>query len=253
MPPVPFVGGNWKCNGTVKSVAELIDTLNGAKIGHDVQVAIAPPALFLQTVQSALKEPHMFVAAQNCTEKVGAFTGEIAASQIADAGLQWCILGHSERRSIYGETNPIIAAKTTACYNANLSVIACIGETLPEREKGEEYFLSQIIYPQLQAYADVTKDWSKIVIAYEPVWAIGTGVVASPEQAQAVHESIRKWVAANVSAEVAESIRIIYGGSVAAKNAADLYKQADINGFLVGGASLKAEFIEIINATSASK
>eukprot|EP01007_Sphenomonas_quadrangularis_P000185 NODE_1073_length_1015_cov_603.227743_g890_i0.p2 GENE.NODE_1073_length_1015_cov_603.227743_g890_i0~~NODE_1073_length_1015_cov_603.227743_g890_i0.p2 ORF type:complete len:278 (+),score=86.89 NODE_1073_length_1015_cov_603.227743_g890_i0:79-912(+) len=256
-PPIravkPFVGGNWKCNGTKKSVEELLAILNGATVNFEVDVAICPPIIFMPYVKEHLKHPHMFPAAQNCYDKTGAFTGEIAASELADYGVHWTILGHSERRTLFGDTDATIAAKAAACYAAGVSVIGCLGETLAERQKGEQSFLEHVIYPQLKAYADVTKDWSKLVLAYEPLWAIGTGVVAKPEEAQVVHAAIRKWIATHVGESVAATVRIIYGGSVTAKNAGELFKEPDINGFLVGGASLKPEFLEIITATGAAK
>ena len=141
-----------------------------------------------------------------------------------------------------------MAAKAAAAYEAGLFVIGCLGETRAEREDTTGSFFDKIIYPQLAAYAKVTKDWSRLVIAYEPVWAIGTGLVATPEQAQEVHAKIREWLVANVNPEVAANVRIIYGGSVTGGNAAELYKQKDVDGFLVGGASLKADFLTIIAA-----
>jgi len=247
-----FVGGNWKCNGTSGSISSLCSawsesTSNGAKYdGKPVQVVIGAPALYAITTKDLL--PKGFeVALQNCwTGGSGAYTGEICAEMVADVGIKWVITGHSERRTLMGEDDSTVAEKTKYALGKGLSVIACIGEKLEEREAGETMAVNE---RQLAAIAaDVGEDWSKVVIAYEPVWAIGTGKVATPEQAQEVHAGLRQWLADNVSAQVAESTRIIYGGSVKPKNANDLSKQPDIDGFLVGGASLKPDFVEVIDA-----
>nr|6NEE_A Chain A, TRIOSEPHOSPHATE ISOMERASE [synthetic construct]6NEE_B Chain B, TRIOSEPHOSPHATE ISOMERASE [synthetic construct] len=244
-----FVGGNWKMNGTLESIKALVETLNSAQLDPNTEVVVAPPAIYLPFARSKLKKPkEIQVAAQNCyTKPNGAFTGEISAEMLKDLGVPWVILGHSERRTIFGESDELIAEKVKYALDQGLKVIACIGETLEEREAGKtmEVVARQI----LKAIADKIKDWSNVVIAYEPVWAIGTGKVATPEQAQEVHAALRKWLKENVSPEVAESTRIIYGGSVNAANCKELAKQPDIDGFLVGGASLKApEFVDIINA-----
>merc|ERR1712117_896737 len=155
------------------------------------------------------------------------------------------LLGHSERRHVFGETDELIGEKVAFALEQGLNIIPCIGEKLEERQAGKT---NDVCFKQLKAIADKVSDWSKVVIAYEPVWAIGTGKTATPEQAQEVHELLRKWISANISAEVAASIRIIYGGSVTGGNCKELAKKPDIDGFLVGGASLKPEFVEIINA-----
>lgn len=185
------------------------------------------------------------VAAQNSySEASGAYTGEIAPQQLHDAGVPWVILGHSERRSLFGDSDKVVADKVKAALAAGLKVIACIGETLEERETG---VTNQVCQRQLEAIAAVLedKDWKDIVVAYEPVWAIGTGKVATVQQAQDVHADTRAWLAKRVSPAVAEATRIIYGGSVNGKNCGELGGAVDIDGFLVGGASLKPEFIEI--------
>jgi triosephosphate isomerase len=178
------------------------------------------------------------VAAQNVYNKPnGAFTGEISVSQLKDLGVHWTILGHSERRTLLGETDEVVASKTKFAIDGGVSVIWCCGESLAEREAGETI---AVIERQLAALAAqlTPADWKSVVIAYEPIWAIGTGKVATVQQAQEVHEAIRKWLRANVSEEVAEETRILYGGSVNGKNCKDLAKEKDIDGFLVGGASL---------------
>lgn len=183
--------------------------------------------------------PGIEVAAQNVFDKPnGAFTGEISVEQLKDSNITWTILGHSERRTILKETDEFVAQKCKTALDGGIGVILCCGESLEQREQGTT---TDVVVKQLQAVNDVIgKDaWSKVVIAYEPIWAIGTGKVATTEQAQEVHAAIRKWLAESVSKEAAENTRIIYGGSVSDKNCADLSKQPDIDGFLVGGASLK--------------
>jgi len=247
-----FVGGNWKCNGTRKSVEALVRELNALKYSSAVEVVVAPVALYLDFVAANLRNGFL-VSAQNCSRTPqGAFTGEISADQLKDFGINWVILGHSERRQYYHESDQLVAEKTQIALKSGLNVIACIGETQEER-KAEETF--NVCFRQLSAIAQKVADWSRVVIAYEPVWAIGTGLTATPEQAQEVHEKLRGWLESNVSANVAASIRIIYGGSVKADNCDALLSKVDIDGFLVGGASLKAtDFGRILNASkSASK
>lgn len=247
-----FVGGNWKCNGTAKSIADLCSAWNdstqsGAKYNDEpVQIVIAPPALYALSTKSIL--PANFeVALQDCYTGTGAYTGEIAADMLADTSVPWVITGHSERRSIFGESDDVVAEKTAYAISKGILVIACIGEQLEEREAGDTMKVNE---RQISAIADKVSDWSKVVIAYEPVWAIGTGKVATPDQAQEVHKFLRSWLHDNVSEEVASSTRIIYGGSVKPGNAKDLASQPDIDGFLVGGASLKPDFVTIIDSYS---
>lgn len=164
---------------------------------------------------------------------------------LKDVGATWVILGHSERRQIFNETDELIAQKVVHALEQGLKVIACIGETLQEREAGQT---EAVVFRQTKALADAVKDWTNVVLAYEPVWAIGTGKTATPQQAQEVHAALRKWLTENVSSSVSNSLRIQYGGSVTAANARELASQTDIDGFLVGGASLKPEFVNIVNA-----
>ncbi|WFD28618.1 triose-phosphate isomerase [Malassezia nana] len=241
-----FVGGNWKMNGSIEQCKSLIQHLVGAQLDSNVEVVIAPPALYLLSAQELIKGKDLALSAQNAYFKPsGAFTGEISVAQLKDANIPWVILGHSERRHIFGENNELVGQKTAAAVESGLSVILCVGETLEQREKGET---NQVVLEQVQTGTKDVKDWSKIVIAYEPVWAIGTGKVATAEQAQEVHAAIREWLGKNVNDETAKNTRIIYGGSVAAKNCKELATQPDIDGFLVGGASLKPEFVDIVNA-----
>ncbi|KAE9548024.1 hypothetical protein FO519_008764 [Halicephalobus sp. NKZ332] len=240
-----FVGGNWKMNGNKASINEIIAFLNQSGGNSNVDIVVAPPTLYISCVKDNIKN-NIEVAAQNCYKVAkGAFTGEISPAMIRDLGLNWVILGHSERRRIFGETDELIAEKTSHAIESGLQVIFCIGESLEEREAGQA---KSVNFRQLQAIVDKNVDWSKVVIAYEAVWAIGTGKTATPDQAQEIHVSIREFLKEKVSEEVAEKIRIIYGGSVTADNAPELARKSDIDGFFVGGASLKPDFVKIINA-----
>lgn len=202
---------------------------------HVLEVVIAPPALYLLLVREHLREG-IEVAAQNVFDKPdGAFTGEISVAQLKDSKIAWTILGHSERRTLLNETDDVVSCKTKYAADNGIGVIWCCGETLEQREAGKTV---EVVTKQLEALKAGLADWSKIVVAYEPIWAIGTGKVATTEQAQEVHKAIRGWLK-NVSDKVADETRILYGGSVNEKNCAELAKQPDIDGFLVGGASLK--------------
>lgn len=239
------VGGNWKMNGDKAMINGIIDFLKAGPLNPDTEVVCGVPAIYLEYARTNLPQ-NIQVAAQNCYKvPKGAFTGEISPAMIKDIGCEWVILGHSERRAIFGESDELIADKVIHALESGLNVIACIGETLQEREAGKT---EEVVFRQTAAIAAKVKDWSKVVVAYEPVWAIGTGKTATPEQAQEVHKALRGWFASKVSAEVADSIRIQYGGSVTAANCKELASQPDIDGFLVGGASLKPEFVQIINA-----
>lgn len=245
-----IVGGNWKMNGTKESVAALISELNAGSISSETEVVCGAPFVYLNQALDGLQAPFE-VAAQNCWEGGnGAFTGEISAEMLVDIGCPWVILGHSERRALCGENNEQVGTKTAYALSKGLKVIACIGETLEQREAGQTL---DVCYAQLAAItaAISPEQWADVVIAYEPVWAIGTGKVATPEQAQDVHAGVRAWMKGNVSEAVGDAVRIQYGGSVNAGNCGDLAKQEDIDGFLVGGASLKGpDFITICNAVT---
>ncbi len=204
-------------------------------------MVVAPPSLYLLLVREHLK-PAIHVAAQNVFDKPnGAFTGEISVSQLKDSDITWTILGHSERRTVLGESDAVVASKTKVATDGGVGVIWCCGESLEQREANKTIDVIEGQLKALKAKLAGTQDWSNIVVAYEPIWAIGTGKVATVEQAQEVHAAIRKWLKAEVSADVADATRILYGGSVNGKNCKDLSKQPDIDGFLVGGASLKPE------------
>jgi len=244
-----LIGGNWKCNGTKESNDTLVKIFNEAgAIPSLAEVVVAPVALHIGSVAASIR-PDFNVACQNIglNEKAGAFTGEVSAAQVADFGLQWAITGHSERRTLNGETDENVATKTKLAIEAGLKAIACIGEQLDDRKSGNTL---PVLVQQLSAIGQQlsAEQWNSVVIAYEPVWAIGTGEVATPEQVQEAHAAIRKWVSENVSSDVASAIRIIYGGSVKGSNCNDLVKLEDVDGFLVGGASLKEDFINIIKS-----
>ncbi|KAL3673865.1 hypothetical protein V7S43_001552 [Phytophthora oleae] len=243
-----FIGGNWKCNGTRSSVRDLVAILNKSTVdSSQVDVVVAPPSLHLDQVQQLLQRD-IAVCAQNVSlTGLGAFTGEIAAEQLVDFGISWTITGHSERRAYYGETDEVVAKKTKRALDLGLQVVFCIGETLEQRKVGQTL---DVLTRQTKALVDIIdeKEWKRVVIAYEPVWAIGTGVVATSAQAQEAHHKLRQWITSNVSAGVAESVRIIYGGSVNGTNCKELIALADVDGFLVGGASLKPEFDTIIRS-----
>lgn len=246
-----FVGGNWKCNGSKDSITKLVEELNTAKLEDEVEIVVAPPFVYIDHVKNSLTERIQVSAQNSWVGKGGAFTGEISCEQLKDTGCVWVILGHSERRHVIGESNEFIGKKAAYALGQNLKVIACIGEKLEQREAGKTF---DVCFEQLKAFADEVPSWTNVVIAYEPVWAIGTGKVATPQQAQEVHEAIRGWLSKNISSEAANQMRIIYGGSVNGANSAELAKQEDIDGFLVGGASLKgAEFATICNSVTSKK
>ncbi|KAF2618608.1 hypothetical protein F2Q68_00042128 [Brassica cretica] len=246
-----FVGGNWKCNGTKDSIAKLVSDLNSASLEADVDVVVSPPFVYIDQVKSSLTDRIEISGQNSWVGKGGAFTGEISVEQLKDIGCKWVILGHSERRHVIGEKDEFIGKKAAYALSEGLGVIACIGEKLEEREAGKTF---DVCFEQLKAFADAVPSWDKVVVAYEPVWAIGTGKVASPQQAQEVHVAVRDWLKKNVSEEVASKTRIIYGGSVNGGNCAELAKEEDIDGFLVGGASLKGpEFATIVNSVTSKK
>jgi len=214
-----MVGGNWKMNGNKCDIDTLTKMLAKAKLNPNVEVVIGAPFVYIDIVKKAMPKT-IALSAQNCYKvPKGAFTGEISPAMIKDVGADWVILGHSERRHIFGETDKLISEKVSHALAEGLMVIYCVGEKLDEREANQT---DCIIEGQLESVKEVIKDWNKVVIAYEPVWAIGTGKTASPEQAQEVHGKIRQWLKVNVSEEVSIRTRIIYGGSVTAKNAGDL-------------------------------
>lgn len=240
-----FVGGNFKMNGTKDSISKIVANLNAAELPANVEVVIAPPAPYLALAVSENKQKTVEVSAQNVFDKAsGAYTGEISPEQLKDLGITWTLTGHSERRTIIKESDEFIADKTKFALESGLGVILCIGETLEERKAGVTI---DVCARQLDAVSKIVSDWSKIVVAYEPVWAIGTGLAATPEDAQETHKQIRAHLSKTIGAQ-ADGVRILYGGSVNGKNAPEFKDKPDVDGFLVGGASLKPEFVDIIRS-----
>ncbi len=245
----PFVAGNWKMNGTAASNKSLLD---GVKAGlasvTSSEVAVCPPYVYLRDVAEQLKGTNVVLGAQNLSEQsAGAYTGEISSAMLLDMGCRYVIVGHSERRAIYGESDALVASKFAAARKAGLIPILCVGELLEEREAGTT---EQVIARQLDAVLTLEgiAAFAQAVVAYEPVWAIGTGKTASPDQAQAVHAFIRNKLTTQ-DATIADKLRILYGGSVKAANAAELFGMTDIDGGLIGGAALQAEeFLAICRA-----
>lgn len=243
----PWIGGNWKSNGTIASITELSKELNQS--GFDpkkTEVVVFPTALHISLAKEKLKDTYQ-IGCQNISKTgPGAYTGEITVGMVKDFGLKWVMVGHSERRQYYGETDQVVAEKVSMVMKEEgMHVAICIGEMLQEREAGKTM---EVCKSQLEAVIPKVTDWNRVVIAYEPVWAIGTGKVASPEQAQEVHADLRKFLAERVSKDVADKIRIVYGGSVTDQNCVTLIGCSDVDGFLVGGASLKKAFVDIIDA-----
>ncbi|MEQ1826530.1 MAG: triose-phosphate isomerase [Pirellula sp.] len=250
-----LIAGNWKMNllrdSSVALVHQLMDEWNGSS---DVDVAVCPPNVYLHDVGAALRGSKIYLGAQNVHHAAeGAYTGEVSCGMLNDLGCRYVILGHSERRTLFLETDKDVNAKLMAVHKSGLTPIVCVGESLEQREAGET---QQIVRRQCTgSLAGLTADqMSKTVLAYEPVWAIGTGKTATPAQAEEVHADIRKWLSSIYSASVADSVVIQYGGSVKADNALELLGQPNIDGALVGGASLKSDsFLAIVMAATKLK
>ena len=247
----PLVAGNWKMNGSLDSITALVE---GIKAGLDsvttAEMVVCPPFVYIPTVASLIGDASISPGAQDVSDQeAGAHTGEVAPAMLTDVGCKYVIVGHSERRSIYGESDAFTASKFAAARKAGLIPILCVGELLEEREQG---ITEQVVSRQLDAVIDLegVGALADAVIAYEPVWAIGTGKTATPDQAQDVHAFIRGKLAA-LDSSVADKVRILYGGSMNAANAAELLAMADIDGGLIGGASLKpADFLAIGSAAN---
>jgi triosephosphate isomerase len=250
----PLIAGNWKMNGSRNANATLVsEVIAGAAASPDVELLICPPAVYLQDIAARIGTAAVALGAQTLSEQSGsgAFTGELSGAMLAEAGCRYVIVGHSERRSLYGETDVIVVKKIAAALSAKLIPILCVGETLEERESGA---MESVLKRQLAAILDTlpVAELATLVVAYEPVWAIGTGLTASPAQAQAVHALLRSEISAR-DAKLSGSTRLLYGGSVKADNAAALFECEDIDGGLIGGASLKsAEFLAIAQAAQAA-
>ena len=249
----PLIAGNWKMNGTKASVQALLaGVVGGIGAVTRSEVAVCPPFPFLDMAAGALAGSPVRLGAQNCcTESGGAYTGEVAAPMLKDFGCHYVILGHSERRAMYGEDESVIAKKLGAALAAGLTPILCVGETLEERERGD---MEKVIAAQLDGIIERCgiAVFGQIELAYEPVWAIGTGKTATPAQAQEVHAFIRARLAGH-DAGIAAKLRILYGGSMKGSNAPELLAQPDIDGGLIGGAALNAEeFLSIARAGDAA-
>ena len=249
---IPLIAGNWKLFKTLSEATGLINELKPLlRDMRDVEIVVAPVFTAISSVSAAAAGSPIRVAAQDCYwEEEGAFTGEVSPKLLKDAGCSHVIIGHSERRQYFGETDAIVNRKTKAALNAGLTVLMCVGETLAERESGDTF---KVIETQMKGGLQGISSavLGQIVIAYEPVWAIGTGKTASDEQAQEVHAFIRGLLAHLYGKSEADALRILYGGSVKPENINDLMAQADIDGALVGGASLKAaSFAAIVRYNS---
>lgn len=246
----PIVAGNWKMNGTQSEAATLIDgILAGRDSVKNAEVVVCPPFTLIAVVADALNGSGIGYGAQTLNvNDVGAYTGEVSGPMLQDLGCTYVIVGHSERRALYGESDDIVADKFRAAQRHGLVPILCIGETLEQRENNET---ESVITRQLDAVIDIVgiEGFSQAVIAYEPIWAIGTGMTATPEQAQDVHRFIREKLS-GLDSSIAANLRLQYGGSVKGANAQGLFDQPDIDGGLIGGASLQAdEFLNICRAS----
>jgi triosephosphate isomerase (TIM) len=248
----PFlVAGNWKMNGSRETAARLVEgILNGLDVMPETGVLLCPPFVHLADVSRLLKGSPLMLGAQNlCAEDNGAYTGEVSGPMLCDFDCRYVIVGHSERRSLYGETDPVVVRKFMAAQRAGLIPILCVGETLAQREAGETH---AVVGTQLKAVLEAAGPvaFGRAVVAYEPVWAIGTGRTASPDQAQDVHAFIRSTVRAE-DVKIGDLLQLLYGGSVKASNAQELFRMPDIDGGLVGGASLDAaDFLAICKAAA---
>jgi triosephosphate isomerase len=248
----PLIAGNWKMNGSLEESRKLVGVLRaGVGTASHADMLLAPPYVYLGAVKGWLQGSSILLAAQDVADRQGsgAYTGEVSGAMLVEVGCGHAIVGHSERRALYGDTDPVVAAKFGAAQAAGLIPILCVGETLAQRDAGET---EQTVERQVNAVLDAAgvEAFAEAVIAYEPVWAIGTGRTATPEQAQEVHAFIRAMIAAR-DATIASSLLILYGGSVKGANARALFAKEDIDGGLVGGASLIAsDFLEIFHAAA---
>lgn len=244
-----MVAGNWKMNKTLQEGVALATELAQAVVNPDCTVVIGTPFIHLATVAEIIKNTPIRLAAENCADKAsGAYTGEVSAAMVASTGAQYCILGHSERRAYYHETYEILRDKVLLALENGLKPIFCIGEVQQERETGKQ---NEVVKAQLEGsvFNLTAEQWKNVTLAYEPVWAIGTGLTATPEQAQQMHAYIRSLITQKYGQQVADDTTILYGGSCNAKNAAELFSNPDVDGGLIGGASLKAaDFCAIIEA-----
>ena len=248
MPRTPFVAGNWKMNLTRSPAADLAKAIARGVPTSGVQVGVAPPFVYIDAVVQAVAGSSVVVGAQDCyDEKFGAFTGEVSVEQLNDVGCRFCLTGHSERRHVLHEPSDLIARKAAAVYAGGLTLIHCVGEKLEERDTNRTLSVVEAQLDELEP--SKMDDADRLVIAYEPVWAIGTGRNATDDQAQQVHAFIRDCVANRWNADFAHRVRIQYGGSMKPENAKGLLSRNDVDGGLIGGAALKAEsFLAIVQA-----
>ncbi len=246
MARTPFIAGNWKMN-TNKAAAVALAKGVAAGVPPGVQVGVAPPFVYLDAVAAALAGSGVMLGAQDVyPDKDGAFTGEISIAMLKDLGVQFCLTGHSERRHVLHEPEQLTARKAHAVFAGGLTLVHCVGETLEERDRGETF---DVIQTQLGELTDSIDDPARLVIAYEPVWAIGTGRTATDEQAQEAHAYLRLTIAKRWGQDFAAAVRIQYGGSMKPDNAAGLLHMPDVDGGLIGGAALKPDsFLAIVNA-----
>ena len=245
-----IVAGNWKMNKTFPEGIMLIkEIIDNAAILKEAKLIISPPYLVLNQAVKLTHDTNISIAAQNCSEyEKGAYTGEISAQMLKSLELEYVILGHSERRAYYGETDQSINQKIKQCISNNLNPIVCCGEVLQERENNEHF---TVVAKQIKGmFEEISaKEFKSIIIAYEPVWAIGTGKTATPDQAQEMHHFIRETIRNSYGSEIANDLSILYGGSCKPSNAKELFSNPDVDGGLIGGASLNAEdFIAIANS-----
>lgn len=244
-----IVAGNWKMNCDIPQTYQLLDALKEHDITDEVTVIVAPPFTNLQSANQALLDTEILVAAQNMhQESTGAYTGEVSAAMLKSVGVELVILGHSERRSIFGESNELLVAKVNAALENEMTIIFCFGEELADRKAGHHF---NVVRKQLQeGIFHIEKEhWNNVILAYEPVWAIGTGETASADQVQEMHHFIRNTLTEYFDTDVSQDVSILYGGSVKPGNAKEIFGKQDVDGGLVGGAALNAaDFLAIINA-----
>jgi len=247
MTRIPFVAGNWKMNTNKATAIDLATAVAQGAPASGVEVGMAPPFVYLDAVRQAIGGSHVLLGAQDVYfEPNGAFTGEISVAMLKDLGVQFILNGHSERRHVVGESSTLIDKKAHAIYGSGLILIHCVGETIAQRKAGQTF---DVVRSQIEELSDKMEDPIRLVIAYEPVWAIGTGHNATDAQAQEVHAFIRETMAGLWNKDFADRVRIQYGGSMKPDNAPALLGQTDVDGGLIGGAALKAEsFLQIVRA-----
>lgn len=245
-----LIAGNWKCNGSLSFIQNHCKNVLNTMVFDPtkIDVLVAPMALHLDYVRKHLTNQNVLISAQNVSKtKEGAFTGEINANALKDFGINWTIVGHSERRALFDESSQVVASKVTISDEHKLNVIACIGETWDDKSNNQTL---KVLEKQLEPIIQNKPNWNNITLAYEPVWAIGTGKSATIDDVHSTHVEIRKLIKKYVGEKQANSLRILYGGSVTAKNAKELVSLQDVDGLLIGGASLKDEFKTIVEIAS---